>query len=781
MRKYLLLFMFTFVSALTAQLDTVKGIWPYPPFYQSHGINATFGEFRNTLSSDHFHNAVDIGEPDGNPCYPSLDGVVRSLVRTGSNAYIRIATKVGSKWKQLTYLHIVPAPSLSIGDNVKAGKTLIGKVVNGMGHVHLIERELASSVTALNVPINNLRKNGGLTPFVDTWAPKISSSSLKFYINNSNTKLSANELFGKVDIQVKIEEINGTGGGQTNNGTYIAGYRIWNEAKTEVVYEPDDNGVKYRFDAKPLDTYVHNVFVKNLATLSNPVYWLTNGNGANKINSSRVVSDNYFDASALPKGNYQLEIFAEDTRDNKTNKFFPISIADPKPKAPLVYEVLNYDSKRGVKIKWKSNEESDVVGYRLYYATDSELSDWQLAADEKQLTNAITEYSITSPTEYKVPATNPVYFYKLTAVDASGQESDASSLYAKSDFIDGTQLKKALIVNAFPKKNSKGEEESHSFVEAYYNGLSVADSLVISSISNRVFLDGIRGLALKDYDIVLWFAGDNTNHTATIQVKEMSNLAEYLTGGGNLLVSGSKIGYDLDERMGAFTDTLFYHNYLKAKYVYLGDTTMIPATGVANTLFDGITLRFGEVAEEKYPDDIDPIYGSEVLLNYSSTRKDGEVRHAAVGYKGAFGESSTAGAIIYVAFPLETVASVSEMEKFFKAMLQYFEVITNVKDESSSAPSKFSLAQNYPNPFNPSTIIKYTIPANVQGSRSNVKLIVYDVLGRKIAALVNKRQMAGSYSVKFDISGVNQIASGVYFYRLQAGNFVDVKKMILIK
>ena len=62
---------------------------------------------------------------------------------------------------------------------------------------------------------------------------------------------------------------------------------------------------------------------------------------------------------------------------------------------------------------------------------------------------------------------------------------------------------------------------------------------------------------MQDYDVVIWFTGDNTNHEATIQVTEMAALALYLVEGGNLIMSGSKLGYDLDERMPAQTDTLF--------------------------------------------------------------------------------------------------------------------------------------------------------------------------------------------------------------------------------
>jgi hypothetical protein len=99
--------------------------------------------------------------------------------------------------------------------------------------------------------------------------------------------------------------------------------------------------------------------------------------------------------------------------------------------------------------------------------------------------------------------------------------------------------------------------------------------------------------------------------------------------------------------------------------------------------------------------------------------------------------------------------------------------VTGVKQADNSTPTDFNLAQNYPNPFNPTTQINYSIP-----SSQKVVLKVYDELGREAATLVNADQAAGNYTVDFDASN---LASGVYFYRLQAGDFVQMKKMILMK
>lgn len=98
---------------------------------------------------------------------------------------------------------------------------------------------------------------------------------------------------------------------------------------------------------------------------------------------------------------------------------------------------------------------------------------------------------------------------------------------------------------------------------------------------------------------------------------------------------------------------------------------------------------------------------------------------------------------------------------------------TSIVREVSSLPKEFALQQNYPNPFNPTTSINYDLPVS-----SIVTLQIYDVSGREIATLVNEQQNAGIYNVQFHGSN---IASGVYFYRIKAGEFTQVKKMFLIK
>ncbi len=101
-----------------------------------------------------------------------------------------------------------------------------------------------------------------------------------------------------------------------------------------------------------------------------------------------------------------------------------------------------------------------------------------------------------------------------------------------------------------------------------------------------------------------------------------------------------------------------------------------------------------------------------------------------------------------------------------------FKLRTGVDDESA-IPKEYSLSQNYPNPFNPSTTIKFALK---QPGKTTLK--VYDILGREVAILIDKKLEAGRYSIKFQLP---ELASGVYFYRIVSGDFVSIKKMIMVK
>lgn len=94
-------------------------------------------------------------------------------------------------------------------------------------------------------------------------------------------------------------------------------------------------------------------------------------------------------------------------------------------------------------------------------------------------------------------------------------------------------------------------------------------------------------------------------------------------------------------------------------------------------------------------------------------------------------------------------------------------------DDETGFPTEYYLSQNFPNPFNPSTTIQYQLP-----HAGFVSLTVYDVLGKEVATLVNEEKSAGRYSVQFT---TNRVSSGVYFYRLRAGEYHSIKRMVVLK
>ncbi len=105
-------------------------------------------------------------------------------------------------------------------------------------------------------------------------------------------------------------------------------------------------------------------------------------------------------------------------------------------------------------------------------------------------------------------------------------------------------------------------------------------------------------------------------------------------------------------------------------------------------------------------------------------------------------------------------------------------------DDFLQGVNSFHLYQNYPNPFNPSTKIKYTIPSVETRHTSSVQLIIYDILGHEIATLVNEHEKPGTYEIEIDLAATHSnvpLPSGIYFYQLKVGSYIQTKKMVLLK
>ncbi len=254
---------------------------------------------------------------------------------------------------------------------------------------------------------------------------------------------------------------------------------------------------------------------------------------------------------------------------------------------------------------------------------------------------------------------------------------------------------------------------------------------------------------------------------------EIDFLTNYLDNGGNLFIAGQDIGWDIFDPSGTsrFPEASdFYQTYLGATYL-ADDAGSYSINGVAgDPITDGLSFSVSAI-HQRYPESIRPRgSGSSIILKYANG-KNAAVKNEIDNYK-----------TVYLGIGLEQVSTETARIALVQKSLEWFGVITDVNDEAETLPKKFALSQNYPNPFNPTTTISYSIPnSSVKaGNQSavNVALTVYNALGEKVATLVNKAQAPGNYTVQFKATN---LPSGIYFYTLNAGNFTQTKKMILLK
>jgi hypothetical protein len=132
------------------------------------------------------------------------------------------------------------------------------------------------------------------------------------------------------------------------------------------------------------------------------------------------------------------------------------------------------------------------------------------------------------------------------------------------------------------------------------------------------------------------------------------------------------------------------------------------------------------------------------------------------------------GKVVFTTFGFETIALAERRELFAQRVIDWLKIPVSVEEnKSGQIPASFELYQNYPNPFNPSTLIKFQVESNTY-----VSLKVYDIIGREVAVLVNEVKEPGTYEVTFN---AKELSTGIYFYKMIAGNFSFVRKMNLLK
>lgn len=713
----------------TGPLARAQFPWPVTPFNQSQQITGNFSEFRDTESADHFHNGTDIPKPDGSPVYPVKDGVVTGLVRTGSNAYVRV--------QDLAYVHISPSPSLGVGDSVFTSQSILGTILPGLGHVHFTNGYVGAER-------NSMLAGTGLTPFIDTWAPII--RYIRFFQNNSNAEFAGAQVMGPIDIVVKVDEQNGPPSSalsRRNNGTYSIGYKIYTSDTSSIVYQLPNDGIRFRFNTKPSNSYVHRVFHDQLSSTTSHVYIVTNN----------VSSDNFWNTGALPPDDYVVMAFTSDTRGNTDTLYQAVEVleSDVTPPDPPQIKFVRTEPNDLI-VSWLANADPGLNGFRLRFSFDN--ITWSPRLDESDLQSSSVD------TNFQVSLNRPIYFY-LTSVDNAliPNESLRSDIYGASNVQPEVKI---LIVDGFDRMEGGSWQLPWHDMVFYYGSALSENGYGFDSVSNDAIVSG--EVSLIDYHVVFWLLGDEADADETFSMSEQALVESFLQSGGNLFISGSEIAWDLDpdsdSPAATPSDESFLQEYLHADYAGK-KAAAHTATGISGSIFDGLTIDFGSAPYEvESPDYLIPVGDGAI----ASLRFD-ESSIAAVQFDGIWAGSPNPGKLVFFGFPFETITSDQVRLVVMERILEYFIPTTNVAENKAGVPQAYILDQNYPNPFNPQTKLSFGLPAP-----SWVSLEVFNSLGQKIVILAQGFRPAGQFTeIWRGLDGqLIPVTSGIYFARLIA-------------
>ena len=270
------------------------------------------------------------------------------------------------------------------------------------------------------------------------------------------------------------------------------------------------------------------------------------------------------------------------------------------------------------------------------------------------------------------------------------------------------------------------------------------------------------------FDVCIWFTGNDSMNTLTTDDK--TGLIGYLEQGNTLILSGQNIGEDLGP------DDPFMNDYLKASHE-TDDINQYLLDGIeGDPVSDGTTLFLigsGGASNQTSPSTCTTLPGGEVFYRYQNTPNPaGAVRYT----DGVYGYNT-----FYFSFGIEAISGM--MNSITRAQL-FANIFQSIGfngisgDVVENTPNKFELYPAFPNPFNPSTRISYYLPET-----GNIKISIYDVLGRKTAELFSGTMIQGFHNIEWNGSANNgsPVSSGIYYFRFMYGDNVQSQPLIYLK
>ncbi len=457
--------------------------------------------------------------------------------------------------------------------------------------------------------------------------------------------------------------------------------------------------------------------------------------------------------------------------------------------SPSSVEQLNAKSAgdgHTIYLEWLPNSPAENVDfYRVYYGT----TEGQYDSMHQVTASADTIRDLQE---------NTTYYLTVTAVNSGDFESmgnEAVSVATYRFTLDQGILLVDETYDSILVNNMVNGDSINAFYTRALEGYTysqVNHSCPTCYPQNQLHID-----ELLHYSPVIVHSEDNRGHRSLGASEDSTFLVlkEYLKNGGRVIIEGRRNlseGNDGSSAIRQFFPGDIPYDYLKVKsaYVPLWSQTFYRTeefigafsqkSGYPDLKVDSsrvVQCSGGLDLSERVPGVgyIDSLMTGEVIYEFHSAfdTSGSEGKPVAFRYLGSDYR------VVYFDFPLYFIQETQACSLLHQALSDLGMYPSAVEEEGeSNIPSAFSLKQNYPNPFNSETVMEYFLP-----QESQVKITVYNLLGQKLRVLVNERESSGNKKVTWD--GKNGrgevVSSGIYFYRMEAGEFSQVKKMVLLK
>lgn len=455
------------------------------------------------------------------------------------------------------------------------------------------------------------------------------------------------------------------------------------------------------------------------------------------------------------------------------------AIQSPKSVPRMPQNFIAIPKKQSVLLRWNSNKEFDVKGYRIYKANaDSDAYEVLIFNDKDYTADTFYIDSNIEPIKY--------YKYKIAAIDNDGNISELSGVIKTRGIF--LQKKKALVINE--TKNGSGGLYSPTISQTdmfYSSLLNINQALGYFYDFDRIYGDSIDQLTLADlaiYEMAFYHNDENSDYRPIIKNSEKA-IRDYLAEGGIFVYSGFSPSRAIQAAQGTTTTfsvgSLAYDCFglqkseskFNSKFIGGYKNNQVSQSFPYKIWIDSAKTSSSDSWHLKYVEAIYPkTSGAQIAYKYNTffdtTTLAGSLKHAPVAIY-------TQRTLVF-SFPLfylrlEDAAEV--LKNFFVDVFGTWN--TNLKNEeiSENPIKEFIVYQNYPNPFNASTVIEFQLP-----EYQKVEITIYDCIGREILNLVSDYYPAGRHKVNFR---AENLSSGLYYMCAKAGDKFVTKKMILLK